>query len=137
MAVADWSGQDWAFALGGVAVVVTSLGTFIVQVWGLRGLNKKIDGMLVQRDASNVADGERIGRQAGDEASAQRAEGRREQREIQTHRDAAAAALAPNQNGAPVPVKDDQAAEIAERNTKATESIADSAKEANVLAKKE
>lgn len=132
--MADWTGQDWAFALGGVTVLVTGLGGFITQMVTLRRVGdvaKKVDGMLVARDASNVAAGTIIGRQAGDDASAQRAEGRRQEREINRE----AAALGPHPNGAPVPVADDRTAVAAERGASANERIADVAEE-NALIKK-
>lgn len=124
--------------MGGATVLITGIVSAITNLVTLRRVGKvaeKVDGMLVTRDASNVAAGTIIGRQAGDDASAQRAEGRREQREIQTHRDAAAAALAPHQNGAPLPVADDRTAIAAEKGAAATERIADAA-ETSGLSKK-
>lgn len=132
-----WTGQDWALALGGAAVLFTALltgiGSFITSMVTLRrigdvnrkvgAVDKKVDGMLVDRDAANVAAGTVIGRQAGDDASAQRAEGRRQEREI--HREAAA--LAPHPSGVPVPVADDRTAVAAERGATANERIADAA----------
>lgn len=89
----------------------------------LKAVGTKIDGMLVTRDASNFSAGQVVGRQAGDDASAQRAEGRRQEREI--HRENAA--LSPHPNGAPVPVADDRTAVAAERGASANERIADAA----------
>lgn len=136
----NWTGQDWAFALGGVAVFLTSVGGFVtamVTLYRVGQVSQKVDGMLVQRDASNVAAGQIIGRQAGDDASAQRAEGRREQREIQSVRDSSAAALNVHPGGSPLPVADDRTAVAAEKGAAATERIADAAEaETSGLSKK-
>ena len=81
---ANWSGQDWALLLGGVTVLLTGFGGFVTSMVTLIRLGTvaaKVDGMLVTRDASNVAAGTIIGRQQSDDAAAQREQGRREQRE--------------------------------------------------------
>lgn len=131
--MANWSGQDWALLLGGVAVLLAAVGSFITSMVTLRRVGKnsevvrdvakKVDGMLADRDASNVAAGAVIGRQAGDDASAQREQGRREEREIQRE----TVALAPQPNGVPLPVADDRTAVAAEKGAAATERIADAA----------
>lgn len=118
-----WTGQDWALLLGGITVLITGLAGFItsmVTLFRLGRLDVKVDGMLVQRDASNRAAGEVVGRQAGDDASAQRAQGRREEQERTALHNAPAGA-------APLPVADDRTAVAAERGATANERIADAA----------
>lgn len=129
-----WTGQDWAFLLGGIAVLISavftgagSLITGIMTLRRVRDVGVKVDGMLVTRDKSNVDEGMRLGRAAGDEASAQRAEGRRQERDA--HREAVA--LAPHPNGEPLPVADDRTAVAAERGAAANERIADAAETAS------
>lgn len=124
--MANWSGQDWALLLGGVSVllaaIVSAIGTIANLIVSI-GTSKKVDGMLVTRDASNVAAGEVIGRQAGDDAAAERDEGRRQEREFNRE----TVALAPQPNGVPLPVADDRTAVAAEKGAAATERIADAA----------
>lgn len=122
-----WSPTEIALVVAAAGGLVTAISTSMANFVALWRLNTKVDGMLVARDASNVAAGTVIGRAAGDDAAAQRDAGRREQRAIQKDRDATAAALAPQQNGAPVPVADDRTAVAAERGATANERIADAA----------
>lgn len=111
--------------LGGVTVFITGIGGFITSMVTLIRVGAvvtKVDGMLAQRDASNVAAGVTIGRQAGDAAAEQRAEGRRQER--------AAISLGAVGAGLPVPVADDRTAVAAERGAAANERIADAAETA-------
>lgn len=85
-------------------------------------LNTKIDGMLVDRDASNVRKGERKGEQAGREMADTLAEGQRQGREIER---ASGIARGLEHGGSPLPVEDEAAAEIALRTAEATERSAE------------
>lgn len=77
----------------------------------------KVDGMLVARDASNVAAGERKGMAAGVATAAVLAEGQRQGRETVREEHL--------RNGdAPLPVADDRTAAAAERSATATERVA-------------
>lgn len=125
--MATWSGQDWALLLGGITVLVTGVGGFITNMVTLSRLGivaQKVDGMLVTRDASNKADGVIIGRQQGDDAAAQRAVGRQQQRDI-NRTEGPNTLSAPTPNGVPLPVADDRTAVAAEKGAAATVRLAD------------
>lgn len=123
--MADWSGQDWALAFGGAAVLLTGIGGFITSMVTLHRVGQvaqKVDGMLAQRDAENIAAGERKGVQAGVETAAVLAEGQRQGRESAREQQL--------RNGEqPVPVADERTAAAAERSATATERVATATEE--------
>lgn len=126
--MANWSGQDWALWFGGAAVLLAAVGQFFTNMVTLRRIGDvalKVDGMLVQRDAAKVAEGERKGKQAGEDMAAVLAEGQRQGREERGIRS----------NGEPLPVADDRTAIAAERSATATERVA-TATEDSALSKK-
>lgn len=88
----------------------------------LATLGTKIDGMLKDRDASNVSKGERIGEQTGRVTADALAQGQREGREIER---ASGIARGLEHGGSPLPVADEAAQAIATRGVEATERLAD------------
>lgn len=124
MAIAPIDLIELIKAVGGfIAIVCVPLATVYIMITASRTkeLNTKIDGMLVDRDASNVRKGER----RGEDKAEVLAEGQRQGREI-----ARADQIARNleNNDRPLPVKDDAAAEIATRTADAMEVTAEAQK---------
>lgn len=93
----------------GVAGLCIPLATVYIMITAHRTkeLNTKIDGMLVDRDASNVRKGERKGEDKADTL----AEGQRQGRE--TERASSIARGLENSGDRPLPVQDEAAAKIA------------------------
>lgn len=107
----------------GIAALCVPIATVYIMITAQRtkALNTKIDGMLVERDASNVRKGERMGEQSGRDTADALAEGQRQGRE---HERSSVIARG-LENNKPLPVEDEAAAAIATRTAEATERSAE------------
>lgn len=121
----NWSGIEVAAVITALGVLITGVLTNIAALVIAFKTGKKVDGILEQRDAANVAAGERKGQLAGEQVAATLAEGQRQGRE--QAREERPESL--HATSGPVPVVDDKAAGIAERSMLATEKIAAAATE--------
>lgn len=92
----------------------------------------KIDGMLVDRDKANYAEGEKKEAARGKEIADQLAEGQRQGREEER---ASRESLTPADNKAPLPVADDRTATASERVADASERTASATERATDLKK--
>ena len=95
----------------------------------INAVSVQIDGLLKERDRANVFEGEQKGKQAGEDAAYQLAEGQRQGREAERESAAAkgpATSNAPttSADGRPLSVEDDRTATASERVASATERAA-------------
>jgi hypothetical protein len=114
MAVSDWSGQDWALALGGVTVFVTGMGGFITSMVTLVRVGKMSTNVdRLEKNTNSISErNQAIAMKLGI------TEGIAQER----------ASVQAGANGGPVPVVDDRTAAASERSAAANERLASAAK---------
>lgn len=118
-----WSALEVAAIITALGALVASLGTSIASLIVAMKTGQKVDGMLVTRDASNVAIGEMKGKHAAELIAEALKEGQRQGREMAIEETRVPVLHATG----PLPVADDRTATAAERSATATERVADAA----------